>query len=294
MYRVARDFYSWLDQEQVKTIPTSIERRSGHGIAMAELFIPKNFNGHTVLAVHGTGNDRVFGLTKIFQHLLRNGFALFTFDVDGHGAQSSSLLAPNEIVTCVVDAYEILLKQLQRNKLPLAISGLGHSLGGILLGSAYSTYRLPFEALSFLSVPHSVKIDLQVMLSELGSLGSGNFWQLIKKYGFREGLPAIGSFRRQTFPVRLVKPNSDYVSEILNIINRLGSSMDPSSFTCPSQWIFGKLDRIAALQPWREKLEGNKLVEITLLPKANHFTALLTDKAGQYIVRFFLDVIESK
>lgn len=286
MYLVARDFYQWIEQQKIKRIGDTIIRRSKHGNASAELFIPQQFNGRTILAVHGTGNDRVFGLSRIFQQLLAAGFALFTFDIDGHGAQSSTLLVPDEMTTCVVDAYEMLQSLLQREQMTSEVCALGHSLGGLLLGHATTAFHLPFHALSFISVPRSLKIDLSVVLAELGSLGSPGFWNLLRRYGISEGMPALGSFRRHTFPVRLLEAKSDYVSEIVRIINELGPSLDPKQLPCPSQWIFGAFDRIASWQLWQEKFSGVERLEVKILPKDNHFTTLLTDVTGQHIVRF--------
>ena len=40
-------------------------------------------NGDCVIFLHGTGNDHLFGMYRIFTELLNQGFDIFTFDIDG-------------------------------------------------------------------------------------------------------------------------------------------------------------------------------------------------------------------
>src|SRR5579859_4732969 len=79
-------------------------RKSAQGAVNGYLIHGKNPVKATVLFLHGFGNDSLFPQIPFLLKLAESGIAVFTIDLDGHGVKSTTLLIPQELLSCVHDA----------------------------------------------------------------------------------------------------------------------------------------------------------------------------------------------
>src|SRR5690242_3579398 len=54
-----------------------------------------------VVAAHGAGNDALYPQLALFKALVERGMEVFSFDVDGHGAASTTVFSPETVPDAV-------------------------------------------------------------------------------------------------------------------------------------------------------------------------------------------------
>ena len=82
-----------------------------------------------VVAAHGAGNDALYPQLALFEALVRRGVEVFAFDIDGHGAGSTTLFSPDTVPSAIAAA----VAQAERGRPALPLHLLGHSFGGSLV-----------------------------------------------------------------------------------------------------------------------------------------------------------------
>lgn len=176
----------------------SYPRAGGHARG-CRLVPAGDARGRIVLA-HGAGNDALYPLLALCKPLLRAGWEIFAFDLDGHGRESTTTFRVDAITGALADAAE--RAEAGRPRLPLHL--LGHSLGGSLVLHALSGpgwERVVSAAV--LSAPIRLRFGARVALGELrGFLRRATFAQR-EHYGVWGVVPAVGPLKRGAYPFRL-------------------------------------------------------------------------------------------
>ena len=89
-------------------------------------FFKSKKSAETVVFAHATGNDNLFPQMPLFLNILKNGFNVLTFDLDGHGAQSTTILEKTNFWGSIDRAVEFLKREYDIKSFHL----MGQSLGG--------------------------------------------------------------------------------------------------------------------------------------------------------------------
>lgn len=242
-------------------------RSSGGDVAYALIGNP----GQSKLSIlfHGSGNDRLFTWQPLIEALLKAGRRVLTFDLDGHGTASSTTLARETFWQSADDLYQF-LKDQGLDAYPYEL--VGYSLGALLALHGASQWALKPSRIVILALPLRIRLSLRFAWREFLSLASPSFYRQWTDYGWHETFPAVGRFRRRSFPLRL---DSRYRGTYPEMVDLLLQDQPPlsligkSSHNCLLIW--GARDALAAtdaIGQWRRAAPHLKIV---VIDRANHF-----------------------
>lgn len=232
-----------------------------------------------VVAVHGAGNDALYPQLALFQALVARGVEVFAFDVDGHGAASSTRFAPETVVTCVAAAVE----EAERGREMLPLHLLGHSFGGSLVLRALADGTIPRAASAVaISSPSAVTLDGRTALAELrGFLRMATLRQR-KHYGLWGMVPAVGPLKRRAYPIRGAAQAGApfaYVAAIERLLARLDLERAAADVAIPVLLVYGAADRLVPIAQGRRLAERIPRAELLEIPGATHWGTAIADRA---------------
>ena len=232
-----------------------------------------------VVAVHGAGNDALYPQLALFQALVARGVEVFAFDVDGHGAASSTVFAPDTVVTCVAAGVEV--AERGREALPLHL--LGHSFGGSLSLRALADGAVPHAASAVaVSSPVSVALGGRVALAELrGFLRLSTLGQR-RHYGLWGMVPAVGPLKRRAYPIRGAAEAGApfaYVAAIERLLARLDLEHAAADVSIPVLLVYGAADRLVPPAQGRRLAERISCAELLEIPGATHWGTAIAERA---------------
>ncbi len=239
-----------------------------------------------VVFAHGTGNDHIFTMQSLFERLLDEGYAIFSFDLPGHGEESSTLLSRESFWSASHSLSESIKRENQKN---LPLIALAYSLGGLFLLNVAHQASLNFQQIILLSVPIRVKISPSFLCQEALSFFSKAFYRQWQNYSWQEALPAFGPFRREDFPIRLDPSiKEDYPQFVGKLFEERPPHKLLASLTCPSLLVLGQRDKLAPPSDsvhWRSLSPKLKLV---VVDRANHFLLPFLKPTQDAIIREML------
>jgi alpha-beta hydrolase superfamily lysophospholipase len=230
-----------------------------------------NAKPHSTLTIlfHGTGNDQLFTWQNLIEALLSKGRSVLTFDLDGHGLQSTTTLYRQKFWESAEDLRVFLSR---KDLITYPYELVGYSLGALLALEATTEQRLRPTQIVLLALPLRIQIGLQFASSEAMSITKRSFFKQWRNYGWRETFPAVGSFRRDAFPLRI---DPDFKATYPELVDQLLMDKPPLellkklSQNCLA--VFGSRDTLARAQDsalWRK---ADSDVEIVVIDRANHF-----------------------
>jgi pimeloyl-ACP methyl ester carboxylesterase len=259
----------------VEWINASIDRPTGFSRALV-LKQPSAANNRVLMFWHGLGNDLLFPQCGLFLHLLQNGWSIVSVDLDGHGQAASSRFQSDSIFSLPVDTIRY-----TRELFPADASfyAAGYSIGAVLLLNACTHADLGLEHIFLIGMPWCFPSGIDFVSEGFASMDP-RFWHSIPQYGLFGAIPAIGRFRRRSFPVRLPdvhSANRNYLDIAQDIISNTPTKQNISKLRQPATLVRGSFDRIA-LAPWERGSEqnDNKFVLYERIPTATHHTCLLS------------------
>jgi pimeloyl-ACP methyl ester carboxylesterase len=226
----------------------------------------------TVVISHGGGNDRLYGLWYLVEHLLERGYAIVTGHQPGHGRGGRdhfTLSAARQRLDALVGAARDVGAM---GRPPLVI---GQSMGGALaLDFVLRTGAVSRVAL--VSTPVALNLDLR-LLWEFPALLQPSFRRAYRYAGLWGALPAGGPFKRRDFPVR-VPGGGSYIrafAELLQDLHLLDRCR-PSGLAAPTLILHGRRDGIIPVEnAWRlQEAIGDK-AELRIIDDACHLDPLL-------------------
>lgn len=243
------------------------------------------------LVAHATGNDKFFPLIEIYRLLLKAGIAVYAFDLDGHGRESSHTLnaatADTMLEFALTDARE------RVGAKPLHL--LGQSFGALLI-MRHLAQRLtiPKDYLSatLISPPVTGRILARQYWREGLSFMNPTWRQAMKIYGITGLIPAFGPVKRGLYPLRLSKGLQSWnVRSYAGLVDDLvqswrpGETFDPNRI--PTLVIFG--DKDALTPPAQAEVMIRRIQspsEIHLLKNETHFTTPLSAACLELLKRW--------
>jgi len=239
-YHEAR-FARWSAAHGVVQEDVSYARASGgraRGIRLVPAKAVTSASPTRILFVHSTGSDAFYPQLALFKVLLAAECEIFTFDFDGHGRTSSTALDAHATATAIPDA----LHAAGWSDAHLVGSSLGGAVALAHAVASPSTVR----TLGVIATPIRVSVTVRAAVIEALSLFSPTFLAQWPDYGLGL-LPALGPFRRATFPVRLRhgEPRT-YLAVVRDLIASLKLDELAPRVTAPTLFVYGSKDHIAS------------------------------------------------
>jgi len=197
-----------------------------------------------VVAVHGAGNDALYPQVALFKALLGRGFEVFAFDVDGHGAESTTVFS----LPAVLDAVPAAVAEAERGRADLPLHLVGHSFGGSLALHALASGTIPHASSAVvLSSPSAVTLDSGIALAEArGFLRLATLAQR-EHYGLWGLVPAFGPVKRRAYPFRRSGPAGGafgYVGAVNALLREVDLDHAARSIDIPVLLVYGTRDRL--------------------------------------------------
>lgn len=275
---------TWLTNSGFRHQTGTYRRIAASGIVQYHRFYCAEADRNTLI-VHGTGNDGLFPFARLIKTLLESGSNVITFDIDGHGKHSSTLLDWRVIGSCIPDAFTNL--DLDED-LPLQI--VGHSLGGHLALHATASHSIPPPTLlSIIGTPVRISVSARSGWQELLSIFSRDFLGAEDTMPFYTRLPAIGPFKRKQFPIRSSMRGFDsiaYINSVARYFEQTPITDKLASMSLPLELIYGSKDLLAPPSHGEliQSRTGN--ANLVILEGATHLTSPLVLSARKDLQMF--------
>jgi alpha-beta hydrolase superfamily lysophospholipase len=232
-----------------------------------------------MVAVHGAGNDALYPQLALFEALVARGAEVFAFDVDGHGAGSSSVFSPDIVPSCIAAAVE----EAERGRAPLPLHLLGHSFGGSLVLGALADGSVPHAvSAAVISSPLSIALDTRVALSELRAFLRPATLSQRKRYGLWGMVPAAGPLKRRAYPIRgAVEPGAPfaYVAAIQQLLAHLDLERTAPGVRVPTLLVYGASDRLVPAAQGRRLRELVPRAELLEVVGGSHWSTAFAEPA---------------
>ena len=219
----------------------------------------------------------------LISHLIQNNCAVLSFDLDGHGRNSTTELSSNNFKNCLSDKWAWIREEANGRKIFL----LGHSLGGTLALSTTLSNALKVNGVIGIGCPFNLKTPgLIAMLKEVYQSISPEFFTNLSYFSPKTLLPAIGRFKRDEFPIRLDRsfhPHENYVEVVQKVICELTPRSHTLSHT-PILLILGAQDSIAPPTNALKWLDFYRGGEYLILQRTTHFLLAFRQKTATQII----------
>ena len=277
---------AWCQEQNVTYFNHGFSRDKSAGYVDAILLRPKIENKGLIVFAHGTGNDLLYSQISLFKAILSAGYAVFTFDLDGHGVYSSTTFDPGAICSCLRRSVEIATSAAPDLKIHL----VGHSLGGALTMDYLANSPVSIESATLISVPLYIPQAIGPLIGEFASIKSKSIYQQISHYGLWKLLPAFGRFKRHAYPIRLArtrKPSSaalSYIGEVTKAFEGMDLVNAAANVDVPTLLIYGTSDKIAPLQHGEKLFESLAHCELYVIPNETHFTTILSRECETKVI----------
>lgn len=255
-------------------------RPEAGGTTMAyRLTPPGDLRGRIVFA-HATGNDSLFPQVELFLAWLEAGFEIFAFDLDGHGARSTTMLSSKSVETMITHGVERAI-----SKSPtLPLLGAGQSLGAALWLRSASQGQIPLESLVLYSAPYTVDLSVRAGIRELLAPFTRAFWEQRRYYGWTGVIPPLGPWRRRAYPIRMVTESRtedskqkvtgslNYPQHIAALIQSLAVDTLVSKISVPTLLLYGTQDKIVRRSQGQALIKNLSQGKLIQLHGATHYT----------------------
>ncbi|HEU4453455.1 MAG TPA: alpha/beta fold hydrolase [Longimicrobium sp.] len=234
----------WMESSGARLERVRYPRPAAGGETAAFRLSPSTDPRGRVVAVHGAGNDALYPQVALFKALLGRGFEVFAFDVDGHGAESTTVFS----LPAVLDAVPAAVAEAERRRADLPLHLVGHSFGGSLALHALASGAVPHASSAVvLSSPTAVTLDSGIALAELrGFLRLATLAQR-EHYGLWGLVPAFGPVKRRAYPFRRSETSGGafgYVGAINALLEELDLDHSAGSIGVPVLLVYGTRDRL--------------------------------------------------
>jgi len=253
-------------------------RPSTRGSVNAYEILAQGPTNSSVLFVHGFGNDSLFPQIPFLLKLAEEGHTVFTFDLDGHGIHSTTLLIPDEMLSSIKDAVLQIKERGFTGKLHL----IGHSLGALLSLHASVRDELALSSLTLISMATDMRFTRSVLLREaFSSIFTGSFFRILKFYK-TDFIPALGPIGRSRFPIRTEKKRDESVRDLVRFLKHL--MRNPVYARVRTLYCYGTRDILTPLQ--EDKLRISESDTLLMLKGETHLTTISSSLLSQEVCKW--------
>ncbi len=278
-------FTNWLVARSISANAAEIARPDGTdtSLLLGDFADPTR---QIVLFLHGLGNDLFFPNIAFFKSLLTSGYNVMALDLDGHGLGQSSIFDETSLKTMIPSALCVLDQRVAPGS---KIHLCGFSFGAALALAHVQRHPGTVASLMMIGMPGRPKASPK-LITEALSPANVSWWRALNDYGFSGIHPAIGSFRRSLYPVRLAAEESrSYLEVAGHILASLNTEALLPNLPIPSLGITGMLDFIA-IRDMPAIILGQKNLSWKTIPRANHLTTMLAPETARYVCEFLRTV----
>ena len=249
---------------------------------------PREQGRQTIIYLHGTGNDALYPQISLFIKLLSHGFQVLSIDLDGHGIHSTTKLDPNRLSDCLAD----LLEQVGFVPKDSSLHLIGQSLGGGVVLDFLANHRdSRICSATLISTPLHLNQLQSFPYSELGSIFRGSMIRQFPLYGLYHLMPAVGVFKRRSYPIRLElaadKAHAfSYVETVAYAFDTMRLRDKAMKVNLPVLLCYGGKDHIACSSHGRilhHLMPGSRLI---LIDGETHFTTLFAKITEESIIHW--------
>ncbi len=241
-----------------------------------------------IISLHATGNDAWFGQLPLFATLVRQGYAIYTFDLDGHGRHSNTYLDPANAAAMSLDAWQHATSLVPPDT-PRYL--LAQSVGGALAMQLLLRKEHSITAASFIGVMHQPTISSKAIVAELLAPVFRGWRHGRRFYSRREFIPAFGSFKREQYPLRIAPHLRQQRQNYLQLIQRIFSEAPFAALNqhpqTPILWITGDHDYLARDESMQRLAQANPAWRYIGLARNNHYTAPNDRRCGELVGDWF-------
>ncbi len=282
-------FREWVASNGYGLQDVAYERSTG-GRAEAMLLGAKRNVSAVAVVAHATGNDKYFPLLDVYRRLLGLGFAVFAFDLDGHGRGSTHRLNVETATSMLPEAMAEARRLVPGRPLHL----VGQSFGALLVMHqlAMTAKDAGVRSCILLSPPVSGQIVGRPLWLEGRSVLTRTWLHARRTYGFFGRVPAVGPFKRALYPLRLGGGYQNWnVMSYAGLIDRLveiwkpDAQFDPNRV--PTLLMYGQRDVLTP--PDQAELLAQRFKspsEFHVLKGETHFTTPMSDACLRLIDRW--------
>jgi pimeloyl-ACP methyl ester carboxylesterase len=256
------------------------------GVTTAYRLMPATPPDRVILAVHGAGNDALFGWIGLFKRLLLGSSAVLTFDLPGHGRSNRDRFTAEAGRTAIHTA----LAECRMVDSQAPIHAIGVSLGGALLLHALADTSVNPASATLVVAPLRIELSLQ---SFLGELRPHNFATVVRQrehYGLTGLVPSFGPFKRETYPLRLAERPPAGAFGYVDVLNAAlaGAGLEDAAqhVRTPVLLVYGARDRIVPVTQGRRLAERIPDATLAVIPDGSHLSTPLDPEAEDRIVRW--------
>ena len=261
----------WASRLNARAADVRYPRPEARGEVCAVRLLPRAAPRARVLVAHGAGNDAVYPLLELFRALVRGGYEVFSFDVDGHGCGSTTVFAPDTVRGSIAAAAEA--AERDGGALPLHL--LGHSLGGSLVLDALASGALDRAASAVvLSAPTSIDLGFRTVVSELAGFFRLATLAQREHYGGWGLVPAFGPVKRGAYPFRRAdaQPGSwSYVAAVRRLLEAMGLEARVGAIRVPTLLVYSRGDYLVGHAQGERLAERIPAARLLSLDRATHY-----------------------
>jgi pimeloyl-ACP methyl ester carboxylesterase len=238
-----RALREWMGERGMRHERVVYARPAAGGDTVAYRLCPAGPPRGLLLVTHGAGNDALFAFPGFFKQVLQRGYEVFTFDMDGHGRASTTVLTYPAVCGAVADALE----QALQGRADLPVHAYGVSLGGAILLHALAGPLRGIRSATLVVAPLRIRFSLPKVLNELRPVALRTVLEQREHSGLWGMVPSFGPVKRDLYPLRLStsRPGAfGYVGVLNEVLERMDLVEAARRGTAPALLAYGARDRI--------------------------------------------------
>ncbi|MEX2571860.1 MAG: alpha/beta hydrolase [Gemmatimonadota bacterium] len=244
-----RAFLRWSEKAGVGW--ESLRVAGTHGYRLSPSREPKR----TLVALHGAGNDALFGWVGLFKRLLLAETEILSFDIPGHGRRNDSRFSGD----AALNAARSAISACARSRPDLPVHTFGVSLGGSVLLASLPDVQHAVTTAATVVAPLRIEFSWRAVVNEIGPRTLQLVIREREHYGLTGLLPSFGPFKRSAYPLRLAAdapPGSfGYIQALNEELESMHLEEAARRCTLPVMLVYGDADRVVPIAQG-ERLAG--------------------------------------
>lgn len=267
-----RRFLDWVDREGMGWSRERLRLGPEGEPTTAYRLTPAGPPRRLLFALHGAGNDALFAWVGLFKRQLLRGTEIFSFDLPGHGRDSTTLFSADAAGTALAAALAACVEG--RDELP--VHAVGVSLGASLLLASLPEIQGGLTSAALIVAPLRIVLSPRALLSELRPGSVALLWSEREHYGLTGLIPSFGPFKRSIYPLRLAEPAPPgmfgYVERLNGALDRLRLLCAARRVEIPVLLVYGGRDRIVPSTQGEALSDEIPDAELFILPEGTHLS----------------------